>query len=82
MPISVPHFSQDFEALRREIPESDARFWSEKACGLICARMAITALTDKIIPLPELLAFSDESYDFIDFTKTGEHKSFPVFSEE
>lgn len=82
MPIFVPHFSQETKDLCLELPEVEADFWSHNACGIICTRMAITALTGKKIPLPELLSFATKTYDFIDYTKTGEKKSLPMFSEK
>lgn len=82
MPILVPHFSQKIEELRLELSETEADFWSHNACGIICARMAIVALTGEKIPLRELLDFSQDTYEFIDYAKSGERKVLHIFDEK
>jgi hypothetical protein len=44
--------------------------------------MAIAALTGEKIALRDLFAFSKDTYEFIDYAKSGEKKTLPLFGEK
>ena len=78
----IPRFSQDKEHLLLELNDSEAEYWSSRACGITCVRMAIAALTGTVVPLRELISFAGQNYPYIDYIKSdGAERTADIFTE-